>query len=191
MVVAGLFVLYLLLGFFLLPWVIKSQLQSRITDTTGRATTVEKVRVNPLLLSVTLEHFALAGGDYPATQADLAADEPPLLHFERLLIDASLRSVWHFAPVVDLIRWEEPQINIARLADGSINIEDIIERFNAREEPETQEDEQGIPRFWIDRLEIVGGGIEVRDAGRTAVYPSAGAHRLGIDRPRIAFRRSQ
>ena len=56
--------LYTFAGFFVLPPVVKTQLERRATTALGRAVTVGKVRVNPYTLSVTLENLEVreAGG---------------------------------------------------------------------------------------------------------------------------------
>jgi hypothetical protein len=57
LVLGSLIALYTLVGFFVLPLVVKSQLQSRGSAMLGRTVTLEKARVNPFALSVTLEHL--------------------------------------------------------------------------------------------------------------------------------------
>src|SRR5690348_4511869 len=54
-------------GFFVIPPIAKSQLQKRLSAELGRQVTVEKIRVNPYALSVTLEKFAILEKDNPGT----------------------------------------------------------------------------------------------------------------------------
>ena len=50
-------VLFTVTGFFVLPPIVKSQLEKQASARLGRTVTVGKVRVNPYTLSVTLEDF--------------------------------------------------------------------------------------------------------------------------------------
>ncbi len=160
---AGLFVVYLLIGFFLLPWIIKGQVEKQVEAITGRTASVEKVRLNPLLLTFTMEGFSIAGGTYPQRDTSTAGEDPSLIGFDRLFVDASIRSIRHFAPVLKEVRLEGPSAHLARLADGSLNIQDILDHIAANADPaDTASGE--LPRFWVDRLEIVGGAFELRDA---------------------------
>ena len=59
LILAALVVLFTITGFFILPPIIKSQLEKRFSATLGRRVTVEKVRLNPYTLALTLENFAI------------------------------------------------------------------------------------------------------------------------------------
>ena len=52
-------VLYALIGFFVVPWVVKSQIEKRSLEMLKRQATVEKVRCNPFTLSLTIEGFSI------------------------------------------------------------------------------------------------------------------------------------
>ena len=55
--------LYTLCGFFLLPRVLHSQLESRANETLGRELTIGKVRVNPYVLSLQIDDFSFQDTD--------------------------------------------------------------------------------------------------------------------------------
>jgi len=53
-IAGGLYILYLILGFFAVPRIIKNVLEGRIATTLDKAITLEKATFNPFLLSTTL-----------------------------------------------------------------------------------------------------------------------------------------
>ena len=57
--VAGLALVFTIVGFFVIPPIAKSLLEKRLSAELGRQVTVEKIRLNPYTLSVTLETFAI------------------------------------------------------------------------------------------------------------------------------------
>ncbi|HSN57200.1 MAG TPA: hypothetical protein VLT32_21205, partial [Candidatus Sulfomarinibacteraceae bacterium] len=72
-------VLYALVGFFVVPWIVKGQIETRSLGMLGRQATVEKVRCNPFTLSLTVEGFSLP--DRPGSV---------LLAWDRLYANAEL-----------------------------------------------------------------------------------------------------
>src|SRR4051812_11867136 len=54
---AAFFVLFTVSGFFILPPIVKAQTEKRLSALLGRTVTLERVRLNPYALSLTLENF--------------------------------------------------------------------------------------------------------------------------------------
>jgi hypothetical protein len=57
------FVLYLLAGFFLVPAILKWQMQKQLPAVTKRQAAVREIRFNPLTLSLTVRGLALTEPD--------------------------------------------------------------------------------------------------------------------------------
>lgn len=171
--VAGLIVLfglYLLAGFFLLPWALRGQLTDRLSAITGRPVAVDKVRANPLLFTVSIEGFRMAGSPDRAEAPDSPGAPPDLLRFDRLLIDLSVASLGEWAPVFDRIRWEQPRIDVSREADGKLSFEDVFERLTKGGGEGAEEEDSGPARFAVERLEIVNGSVRLQDQAVTPVF---------------------
>jgi hypothetical protein len=62
-VLAALLVLYTVFGFLVLPWIVRRQLEKRLTAALHRETTVTRVRTNPYALSVTIDGFLVKDPD--------------------------------------------------------------------------------------------------------------------------------
>src|SRR5690554_3455033 len=96
-VVGALFVIYLLIGFFLAPRILHSQLEKQLKDLTGRSVTVESVKMNPLTLSATIDGFRMHPEGVDGAVAGNDQGEPDLMRFQTLYVDVSSSSIWRFA----------------------------------------------------------------------------------------------
>jgi hypothetical protein len=62
--------LYAVVGFFVLPPIVKAQTEKRLSTELGRAVHLERVRMNPFALSVTLENFDIQEKDTRSSSSD-------------------------------------------------------------------------------------------------------------------------
>ena len=117
--------LYTLLGFFVLPPIVKSQAQKRLSSELGRPVTIGKVRMNPYALSLTLEKFDIRERD-PAV---------PFLTWDRLYVNfdalASLAGDW----VLGDVELEGFHARVAIAPDRSFNFSDLLAKFAAPHAP--------------------------------------------------------
>jgi hypothetical protein len=74
------------------PLIVRAQLESRLTEALGRATTVESVKFDPFKLQLTANRLAIAD----------RAGPQPLLAIDALVADFSTASICHRAPVLDV-----------------------------------------------------------------------------------------
>ena len=66
LIAGGVIVFLILFGFFGLPPIVKAQALKQLAARTGRQVAIEKIRINPLVLSATIEGFAIAEKDASA-----------------------------------------------------------------------------------------------------------------------------
>ena len=107
-------VLYTLLGFLVLPAVVKWQLRKQLPALTHRMAKVEQVRMNPFVLSLTVRGLALTETNGTAFAA-----------FDELYVNFQLSSIFHRAWTFGEIRLTHPTANLARFADGSFNFANL------------------------------------------------------------------
>lgn len=154
--VASAMVLYTLLGFFILPWIARSVLQSKLSESLGRVATVEKVRFNPYSLVLEVEGLSVAEED-PAQR---------FLGFELLHVNLSLSSLFRLALVIEDLRLVKPFVRIEQRADGRFNFSDIGDRLARAPAPPAEEPEpdakKGQPVI-LYNLQIRGGAFEFVD----------------------------
>src|ERR1039458_8533966 len=113
--IAIVLVLYTVIGFFVLPAIIKSQMLKRLPALTHRRVTIQDVKLNPYALSFTLRGFSLTetNGDEFASLGEL------YVNFESI-------SLLKRGFVFKEISVKKPSANIVRLADGSFNFANLL-----------------------------------------------------------------
>jgi uncharacterized protein involved in outer membrane biogenesis len=144
------FGLYTLFGFLALPGILKGRLERALSEATHRRATVQRVKVNPLVLSVTVEGLAIAdrrGGAWVACERIYAnAQLFPL--FARTL---KLKEL-------DLIR---PSMRIELDAAGKLDFSDLLvdDATTPKPEPKTP----GAWTFAVDRFNLAEGRLPFVD----------------------------
>jgi uncharacterized protein involved in outer membrane biogenesis len=143
---AALVAVLAILGFFVVPSIVKSKLESYVTEATGRTATLGKVEFNPFNLRGKLSDFTLLH----------RASGEALFHFDALDVDVSAASLWRLAPVFDALRLTRPTITYARNADGTYDIQDLIDALFKPSDAPT-------PQFSFNNIEIDGGAVSLDD----------------------------
>ncbi len=154
--------LHAVLGFLLLPPLVRSQLEHRLAAQLGRPVEVGKVRLNPYTLSLAIEDFRLqepgGGGTFVA--------------WERLFVDfsalASLRGTW----VIGAIDLTGLQVAVTVRPGGDLNFSDLLARFAPA--PKTQPPSPGAggaPRpLRVDILRLAGARVDFTDRSRARPF---------------------
>lgn len=149
-------------GFFIAPRLAKSQLEKRLSAQLGRTVTVEKIRLNPYTLAITLENF-----DVRTKEGDGS-----FLGWRRLYVNfdalASLRGPWVLG-VVELEGFHAaPLIH----PDGSYNFSDILARLQATSAAAGPMTKPGRP-WRIGRLAVSGARVEFIDQSRPQPFATS------------------
>src|SRR3984957_7637188 len=123
--VAIAFLLYTVVGFFIVPAVIKSQMLKRLPALTKRQVAVEQVKCNPYVLSLTIRGFSLKE---PNGDIFVSFDE----FYGNFQLWASLfHQSWVFAE----ISLQKPFAQITYEPDGSFNFANILNNVPAQPKP--------------------------------------------------------
>ncbi len=109
--------LYGVFGFLIAPYILKSNLISGIAGQLGRNATVNEVKVNPFVLSVTVRGFEMS-----------EPDGERFFGFEELYVNFQLSSIFWRAYTFDEIRMISPDGRVKVLPDSSLNFSDILPR---------------------------------------------------------------
>ncbi len=154
----GAWLLYALLGYFLLsPW-LRSTLQSTVSEVSGRQVELEKVVFNPLALSLSVQGFAVKDAD----GGILFGFDDFYANFQ---LSSLLRWSWHF----DRISLFAPTGRVVQTGENSFNFDDIVARFAVEEEPGVVEEDAAptmLPRFSFREFLLVQGDFRFRDEAR-------------------------
>lgn len=118
-VAAAIVLLFTVVGVFVLPPIVRTQIERRASDTLGRKVTLERVRINPYALSVTLENLAVHERDGTS----------PFVGWRRLHVNfeplASLLGEW----VLGTVELEGFDARVRIHPDGTFNFTDILGRL--------------------------------------------------------------
>jgi hypothetical protein len=151
------------IGWLALPPLLKTQLETRLSEQLGRQVTLGKIEFKPWSLELTLLDFKVAQAAVVAT-ASVApqAEVLPQLFVKRLYIDAELQSLLKWAPVVDAITLEAPHLRLTYLGEGRYDVDDVLKRLaSAPAAPPSNSDRL---RFALFNLVLADGAIDFTDA---------------------------
>jgi uncharacterized protein DUF748 len=164
LVVAGLFLLYALLGFLLAPYLIKREIPRFAEQKLGARAAIAEARVNPFLFTVELKGFHLREGE-----------NPPVVAFDRLFVDLEASGLFRWAWTFADIALERPAIALDIDPQGQLNIARLMSRLRKAEASPQREAEkqEGPPRLLIRRTSITNGDISITDRSDATVARAA------------------
>jgi hypothetical protein len=108
-------VIYAVIGFLIVPAIVKWQLRKQLPALTQRVAVVQQVRMNPFALSLTVRGLALT-----------ETNGTPFAAFDELYVNFQLSSIFRRAWTFGEIRLTHPTANVIRLADGSFNFSNLV-----------------------------------------------------------------
>jgi hypothetical protein len=143
---AAIYLVYALLGYFVLPPIIKSQLLKRLPAATKRQATIRQVKFNPLVLSLTIRGLSLNEPDGSVFAA-----------WEELYVNFQLSSLLRFAWTFDEISLKQPYGHLILAKDGQFNFANMSDQ--TAPPPPKPEKPGGLPRVNVWRLHIDDGMV--------------------------------
>ena len=147
----ALFLVYVLVGFFVLPPVLKSQLLQRLPALTKRQAAVRQVKFNPLALSLTIRGLSLT-----------EPDGQVFASWEELYVNFQLSSVVRFAWTFAEIGLKQPYGHVALFKDGRLNFANMFDE-GAPPAPKPQKP-GAVPHVNVWWLHIDDGVLALDDA---------------------------
>jgi uncharacterized protein involved in outer membrane biogenesis len=145
---AAFLIVFTLVGFFVVPLILKSVLTKQLTAALHRDVTIREVRFNPFALSATIRGLAVKEPKGPETFASL----------EELYVNLQASSLFRWAAVVKEARLTKPFVRVVRRPDESYNFSDLLPAQKAQPVPPTKP-----PRFSINNIQIIDGGADLSD----------------------------
>ena len=150
LVLVCLFLLYVIAGFWVIPPLIKPRLENELSSQIGRKVTIEKIKLNPLVLSVTTINLIV-----------YEIDGEPFAGFRELFVNTQLSSIVRWSFTFKEIRILAPFFVLKLLPDQTLNISDIITKFS-KADPAPEEKDK-LPRALISKLQVIDGRFTVED----------------------------
>ncbi len=142
------FVFIGVLGFFVLPSLVKSALLDQLSQTLHRPVVVDRVRINPYALSVELEGVSIGereGGEQFAG-------------FDSLYVNLEASSLFRLGPVISEVRLINPKLKVVRVSASRYNFSDLLDEFMAR-----PSNDDPVAAFSVNNIQLTGGVVEFDD----------------------------
>ncbi len=161
-IAAALLLVYALIGFFLLPYIIKAHVIPSVAEKLHRPVSVADVEVNPFALSIRMIGFDIR-----------EQDQSPVIGFEELFINLQAISLFHQAYVFDTIRLTLPYVSVKVSQEGRLNLLDLLPPDNEPQQAAPSQAEKtpsAIPAIEIGEFEIAQGMVEFRDESKPKPY---------------------
>jgi hypothetical protein len=149
-------VLYTVVGFFVVPAIVKSQMLKRLPALTKRQVAIEGVRFNPYVLSLTIEGFSLK-----ETNGEVFSS------FARLYVHFQLSSIFKGSWCFHEISLQDPFVQVTYLKDGTFNFANLISNPSPAPAPQPP---QPPPPVIVHHLRITNGAVAFADLTRKNTF---------------------
>ncbi|MFC4528108.1 DUF748 domain-containing protein [Dyella halodurans] len=149
-------VVFGLLGFFVAPPIIHSQIEKRASAALSRPVTIGAVHLNPYTLRLRLDQLHIGDRD----------GKSPFVDVDEAVIDSSWTALFRMAPVLDEFSLQHPRIRIVRTPDQRFNFTDLIERYASKPtDPKTPP-----TRFALSNISVHNGDVQFDDQLMKALH---------------------
>jgi len=126
---------------------VKSLLTKSLSATLHRDVSIQKVRINPFILSVTITSFLIK---------DRETSEP-FVSLSEIFLNLESSSALGRSLILKEVRLSDPSIRIVRDQDHSYNFSDLLAT-----DPSKESSPAGPPLFSLNSIQIVDGSVDFR-----------------------------
>ncbi len=150
------FAVYLLIGFFLIPYLATTKFAEELSEDVGRSVTIADANFNPFTLSLTLFNGIVGAKlNDPQDQVD------PVLSFSRLTVDFEALGLVKRAIILQKLEADQFFLHVVRFQDGSYNIIKMMR-------PQDEEEGGGLnlllpARFSLNNISLVDSRLVFDD----------------------------
>lgn len=141
------------LSWWVLPGIVRRQIEEQGGEFTGRSVTVEKVALNPFTLAVEISGFEVRD-----------RDGGELLAWTRLMVNANLWATLTGNWGLDAIELEGLRGRLFMTEDGELNVADLIEKLGA------SESEAESRPLVVTRLDVTDAELSLADSSRSRPF---------------------
>jgi len=147
-ILISVFITYSLIGFFLVPYVVKTQVIKNLDNLLVYKSTLKDVSFNPYTLNLKLDNFGISN------------KEQNLISFEQLEIEFSLFKSIHESHInFKTLNIVKPYVDVIQDEKGEINLFSLLKPQDESIEKEVKEEESTIPSFKISKTQIINGNF--------------------------------
>jgi uncharacterized protein involved in outer membrane biogenesis len=157
------FVVYTILGFLILPLIIKNVAVKKLSEALHRTVMIQDIKLNPYTLSLTINGLAVKERE---RSADFAS-------FNSLYVNLQGVSIFKLAPVIKEFRIEGPYIKIVRDMDGGYNFSDLLsstEPGDSTDAEKPADSSSGPFKFSLYNIQILNGSADILDQQKDKIH---------------------
>jgi uncharacterized protein involved in outer membrane biogenesis len=143
------FVLFTVIGFFVIPPLLKPYLLETLSKTLNRQVSLSSIGLNPYTLKI-----ALKGLEIKEPKSD-----ETFISFEEMVINMDIRSIFRRAPIIEEFILRKPYAHLVRNKDKTYNFADLLAL--KKEEPKDEKKEPFL--FSVNNIVIEDGSIDFVD----------------------------
>ena len=148
---AAVFLFYTVLGFFLLPPIVRVIAEKQLSKHLDRPVTIQKVRLNPYMLSATIRGLLVKD-----------KDGEPLVSWDEAYVNFQFASLFTHAWVFKEVSLSQPFVRVRVNKDYTLNFSDIVARLSPTTPSKSIERGQR-PPWRINRLRLTGAKASFTD----------------------------
>ena len=143
---------YTVIGFLILPPIIRSVAARQLTKQLDREVSIKKVKLNPFVLSATVDGLLIKD-----------KDGQPFVSWDEVYVNFQLSSFFGRAWVFKEITTTKPFVSAQMNKDGTFNFSDLITKFSANPPAAAPKEPSRPFVLHIDRLHISGASAAFAD----------------------------
>ena len=144
-------ILYTIFGFFVLPYILKSQIIKAVEQQTDSKISIQNIYFNPFVFNLDISGIELD-----------SLKNKKLLRLKSIRFDLELYSLLSGSVHIKEFILDQPKIYVVYNKDKTINLLNIIKPTKSEKKVESKEDTK-LPRILIDRVAIVSGDVDYVD----------------------------
>lgn len=161
--------LYAIVGFILLPLLLKSQIVKIVQQETNSKLTLESIYFNPFIFN-----FQISGVELKSL------DDKHLISLKSAMFDLEPHSLLSAKIHLKHFILEEPEISLVYQKDKSLNIAQIIKPTEQEREKEDSDSNIELPRVLLDKIAIVDGSVNYEDYSNPSKFDFS-FHNIGFE----------
>ena len=144
--------LYAVIGFLVLPSIVRKVAQKQISEQLDRPATIESVKINPFALTVNIRGLLIKDND-----------GQPFLSWDEVFVNFQLSSLFSSAWTFREISTTKPFVRVQVNKDGSFNFSDLIAKFSTNAAPNKTAAPAKPLVVHVDKLRISGAAAALAD----------------------------
>jgi hypothetical protein len=150
-------VVFYVVGFFVVPPILKSVLTKKLSEELHRQVAIRQVRVNPFVLSVTVRGLLIKERN----------DRDAFVSFDELYLNFQSISIYKRGLILSEVKVNKPYVNIVRNEDSSYNFSDLLESKPLESKPKKEGKK---PRFSLNNIQILNGSVDFLDGSKHTTH---------------------